>query len=58
MHPVDPQSLEQQMSKYQVTLESYEGECKRVTVLAASAEDAMGAFMFGKWIAVDCKKVG
>jgi hypothetical protein len=43
------------MNKYTVTLESYEGACKRVTVLAASPEDAMGQHMFGKWIAVDVK---
>ncbi len=45
------------MNKYRLTLESYEGNCKRITVLAASAEDAMGAYMFGKWIAVDCRLI-
>ena len=43
------------MNKYRLTLESYEGGCKRITVIASSAEDAMGMYMFGKWIAVDVK---
>ena len=43
--------------KYRLTLESYEGGCKRVTVFAHSADDAMGIYLFGKWIAVDCKEV-
>ena len=43
--------------KYRVTLESYNGGCKRVTVLAFSGHDAMVLATKRNWIAVDVKEI-
>lgn len=48
----------QMPTKYRLTLENYDGRCKRVTVLAHSPEDAMGMYYGqGGWHAVDAKAV-
>jgi len=41
------------MQKYRVTLEHYDGRCKRVTVLADSPYDAMGMTHKNGWTPVD-----
>ena len=43
--------------KYRVTLESYNGGCKRVTVLAFSGHDAMVLATKNNWVAVDVKEI-
>ena len=42
----------QKPRKFRLTLESWSGGCKRKTVLAHSADEAMGMYMFGEWVAV------
>ena len=39
--------------KFRVTLENYDGRCKRMTVLAHSASDAMAMCHKGGWQPVD-----
>ena len=41
------------MKSYKVTLENYDGKCKRVTVLADNEYDAMALAQKGGWYAVD-----
>jgi hypothetical protein len=43
------------MTKYTVTVENYSGDCKRVTVLAASPCDAMAQAQKNGWYPVDVK---
>ena len=43
------------MQKYTVTLENYDGRCKRVTIMAASPCDAMAQAQRNGWYAVDVK---
>lgn len=44
----------QTQTKYRLTLENYDGRCKRVTVVAFSPEDAMGMYYGqGGWMAVE-----
>jgi type II secretory pathway component PulF len=45
------------MNRYRVTLENYDGRCKRVTVIALSASDAMAACQRNGWIPVDVQEV-
>ena len=40
-------------SKYRVTVENFDGRCKRVTVLAHSPEDAMAMAQRGGWYPVE-----
>ena len=40
-------------TKYRVTVENYDGGCKRVTVLAHSPEDAMAMAQRGGWYPVE-----
>lgn len=49
--------MNETLKNYRLTLESFEGKCKRITVQAACASDAMGLYMFGKWIAVDVYEI-
>ncbi len=46
------------MKNYKVTLENYEGKCKRVTVLANNEYDAMALAQKGGWYAVEAVLVG
>ncbi len=41
------------MSEFRVTLENYEGKCKRITVIAANPYDAMAMTQRGGWYPVD-----
>lgn len=41
--------------KFRVTLENYDGRCKRMTVLAHSASDAMAMCHKGGWQPVDVR---
>ena len=43
------------MKLYTVTVENFEGRCKRVKVLAATPYDAMAACQKNGWYAVDVK---
>lgn len=43
--------------KFRVTVESYDGGCKRVTVLAHSPEDAMARAQRGGWYPVEVKEI-
>lgn len=44
-------------TKFRVTLENYDGRCKRVTVLAHSACDAMAMCHKGGWHPVDAQQI-
>lgn len=44
-------------AKFRVTLENYDGRCKRVTVMAHSAYDAMAMCHKGGWQPVDVKQL-
>lgn len=44
------------MTKYIVTLESYDGDCKRETVWAASPSDAMARAHRAGWMPVDVEE--
>ena len=46
---------EQEMNKYIVTLENFDGRCKRITVFARSEWDAMAATQKGGWHPVEVK---
>lgn len=41
------------MNRYRVILENYDGDCKRVIVLASSPYDAMALAQRGGWYPVD-----
>ena len=41
------------MNKYRVTLENYEGRCKRITVSTSSPYEAMAMAQRGGWYPVD-----
>jgi len=43
------------MNKYIVTLENFDGRCKRITVFARSEWDAMAATQKGGWHPVEVK---
>ena len=45
------------MNTYRVTIENFDGLCKRVTVKAASPYDAMAMTQRGGWYPVDVKAV-
>ncbi len=45
------------MNKYRVTVENYDGECKRVTVVASDAYTAMAMAQRGGWYPVDVKQI-
>jgi hypothetical protein len=45
------------MYKYRVTLESYCGECKRITVVASDPYTAMAMAQRGGWYPVDVKQI-
>ena len=47
----------QMPTKFRVTLENYDGRCKRVTVQAFSACDAMAKCHKGGWHPVDAKEI-
>ena len=55
--PTTPAFTIETPRKYRVTLESYNGGCKRVTVLAFSGHDAMILATKSNWIAVDVKEI-
>ena len=55
--PTNPMITIETPRKYRVTLESYNGGCKRVTVLAFSGHDAMVLATKSNWIAVDVKEI-
>ena len=42
---------------FRLTVESWEGKCKRITVRAFTPEEAMALYMFGKWVAVDFSEI-
>ncbi|MCO4240893.1 hypothetical protein ACFOW3_13670 [Acidovorax facilis] len=44
-------------TKFRVTLENYDGRCKRVTVQAFSACDAMAMCQKGGWHPVDAQEI-
>lgn len=44
-------------TKFRVTLENYDGRCKRVTVQAFSACDAMAMCQKGGWNPVDAQEI-
>lgn len=46
------------MKKYKVTLENYDGKCKRVTVEAGNEYDAMAMAQKGGWYAVEAVLIG
>lgn len=43
------------MNKYTVTVENYDGDCKRVTVIASSPCDAMAMAQKNGWYPVDVR---
>lgn len=45
------------MKQYRVTLENYEGRCKRVKVFAMNQYDAMAACQKNGWFPVEAKPV-
>jgi type II secretory pathway component PulF len=46
------------MNSYTVTLENYEGKCKRVNVLANDQYEAMAIAQKNGWYPVDVKATG
>jgi hypothetical protein len=46
---------ENHMNKYTVTVENYDGDCKKVTVIASSPCDAMAMAQKNGWYPVDVR---